>query len=862
MTRPPVPHDSRWAITPVDLFILTRLEELGARPSPPAERRALLRRVTFDLTGLPPTPEAIQAFVADPAPDAYARVVEKLLASPRYGERWARHWMDAVHFAETHGHDQDRIRTNAWPYRDYLISSFNRDKPYARFVREQLAGDVLYPDDPQATVALGFIAAGPWDESSLRDIREDTIDRQVARYIDRDDMVATTVSTLVSTTVHCARCHAHKFDPIPQEDYYSLQAVFAGVDRADRVYDPDPRVHAARQALLRRKRALENKDPALMESLLGPAVQAEIAGTVNELAKDSTVWTVLTPTAALSSNRTTLAVQPDGSILASGTRPEKDTYVITAETGLRGLTGVRLEVMTDESLPQRGPGRQDNGNLHLSEFKVLAAPKAAGAGTNLSPLALQRPSADFNQDGWAIDRAIDRREDTAWGIYPQVGRPHQAVFELATNAGFEGGTVLSFVLAQLHGGGHLIGRPRLSITTSPRPVRAKSLPDPNARILTLAPEARSTGERRELTLFALREQIDRQLTALGQPSLVYAAAHEFTPDGGLLPTKTPRVVRVLKRGDIHKPEAEARPGTLGAVRQLESRFTLANPEDEGSRRVALAQWVCDPRNPLTWRSIVNRVWQHHFGRGLVDTPNDFGRMGGTPSHPELLDWLAGWFQDHEGSFKDLHRLLVTSAVYCQSSADRAELSAFDADNRYLGRMNRSRLDAESVHDALLQMAGNLDLRMGGPSDRQFSLSPGVHVTPVVDYAKFDLESAAGRRRSVYRFLFRTLPDPFMDSLDCPEGSQLSPTRGESVSALQALALLHNPFVVHQSEVLAGRLDAAHPSLPARVRAAGEAVLGRAPSADEAAEWATYAGRHGLANLCRLLFNSNEFMFVN
>jgi hypothetical protein len=245
---------------PVDAFILAKLAEKGLKPSPPADRRALLRRVTFDLLGLPPTPAEVDAFLKDTAPNAYEKVVDRLLASPHYGERWARHWMDVVHFAETHGHDQDMPREHAWPYRDYLIASFNADKPFARFIEEQIAGDVLFPRDPQATVALGFLAAGPWDESSLRDIREDSIDRKAAQYLDRDDIVGTVGHAFLSTTVQCARCHNHKFDPISQKEYFGLQAVFAGVDRANRPYDVDPGVQARRQGLLQRNKLLESKN--------------------------------------------------------------------------------------------------------------------------------------------------------------------------------------------------------------------------------------------------------------------------------------------------------------------------------------------------------------------------------------------------------------------------------------------------------------------------------------------------------------------------------------------------------------------------------------------------------------------------
>jgi hypothetical protein len=857
--QPPKTRDQKQARTPIDSFIVTVLEAKGMSLNPPADKRTLLRRVTFDLTGIPPTPEETRAFFSDKSPKAFEKVVDRLLASPRYGERWARHWMDVVHFAETHGNDQDRIRTNAWPYRDYLIRSFNEDKPYARFVQEQLAGDVLFPDDPQATIALGFIAAGPWDESSLRDIREDTIDRQIGRYLDRDDMVATTMSTFASATVHCARCHDHKFDPISQDDYYSLQAVFAGVDRADRVFDADPKVHSARQALLKQRRALERKDPALMASLLEPAMQGEVAVWEKSAAARVVAWTTLEPISFVSSNGTTFSKNSDNSLLAGGLRPEKDIYAITALTELKGITAVRLEVLTDDSLPQKGPGRQDNGNLHLSEFKVFAE---ASCGGDAMLVSLQNPASDFDQQGWTVAHAIDGHEKTAWGIHPQVGKSHHAVFELKENLGFDCGTALTFILEQNHGGGHLIGRLRLSATTAPRPVRVQSVPETIAKYLQTPSGSRTDEQKQELAAYFLKNQIEQKLAALPKPQLVYAGASDFASDGGLVPAKTPRMIHMLKRGDINKPGPEALPGALTAVTPLQSRFGLANSSEEGGRRAALAAWIVDPKNPLSWRSIVNRVWHYHFGRGIVDSPNDLGKMGGAPSHPELLDWLARWFLDHGGSLKELHRLIVTSAVYQQSSKDNPAFARIDSDNRLLWRMNRTRLDAESVRDAILQITGDLDLTMGGPSVRQFTLSPGIHVTPVVDYAKFDIDSPDNRRRSVYRFLFRTLPDPFMDSLDCPEASQLAPVRGESVTALQALSMLNNHFVTRQSERLAERLTAMKPTLPGQIEAAYELALGRSPSRAEAKDLSDYAKKYGLSNLCRLVFNSNEFMFVN
>jgi hypothetical protein len=851
-----------WPLTPVDPFILAKLAEKGLHPSPPADKRTLLRRVTFDLTGLPPTADERAAFLADDSPDAYEKVVDRLLARPHYGERWARHWMDVVHFAETHGNDQDRPRPNAWPYRDYLIRAFNQDRPYARFVQEQIAGDVLYPGDPEAVVALGLLAAGPWDESGLRDIREDSLDRQVARYLDRDDMVTTAMSTFVSATVHCARCHDHKFDPIATQEYYGLQAVFAGVDKAERAYDADPAVGERRRQLTQEKAQLERLRNRADPSLLAPLVQAEAAAWEKKVAASVIPWVPLDPATYTSLGGATLTKQPDRSLLASGKRPEADTYNIVADSDLQGITGVRLEVLTDDSLPHKGPGRQDNGNLHLNEFVVRAAARDAPP-AEAKALVLKNPAADFNQDGWTVAMAIDGNPKTAWGVYPKVGQSHRAVFEIDEPVRIPGGVRLTFILEQTHGGGHLIGRARLSVTTAPRPLPgADALPEALAQILAVPAERRTDMQRAALALHVLEQRLDRQLADLPPPRLVYAAAHDYKPDGSFRPAPGPRPVHVLKRGDINKPGREAAPGALDCVPGLEGRFRLADPADEGSRRAALAHWLTDPKNVLVWRSIVNRVWHYHFGHGLVDTPNDFGHMGARPTHPELLDYLAVTFQESGGSLKQLHRLIVTSAAYRQASRHDPRFAEVDGDNRLLWRMNRTRLDAEEVHDAVLLIAGKLDRTMGGPSVKQFLMSPGVHVTPTVNYESFDVDRPDNNRRSVYRFIFRTLPDPFMEALDCPDSSQLTPVRSASVSALQALAMLNDKFVVRMSEHLAERAAQARPDLAAQVRRAYRLALGREPTAQECQAVTGYAARYGLANACRLLLNSNEFLFVN
>ena len=854
------PHEA-WVENPIDAFIAAQLVAHKLAPSPPADKRTLLRRVTFDLIGLPPTPEETAAFLADEAPGAYERVVDRLLASPHYGERWARHWMDVVHFAETHGNDQDRERPNAWPYRDYLIRSFNDDKPYARFVAEQLAGDVLFPDDPQGIVATGFIASGPWDESSQQSILDDTIDKQIARNLDRDDMVTTAMSTFTSATVQCARCHNHKFDPISQADYYGLQAVFSGVDRANRSYEPDPNVREKRLALEKLKAELAAGRAAIpLARLLDPAVLADAADWEQAFAASSQQWQTLELGTISCAVGTTAEKQADGSALFAGARAQTDTYVVAAKTSLANVTAVRLEVLADHRLPQHGPGRQDNGNLHLSEFKLQAAPLNGPA--TARDAALENPTADFNQDGWTIAMALDGQLTTAWGIHPQVGKSHQAVFELKEPLVCEGGATLTFTLQQLHGGGHLIGRLRLSATSAKKPVAATpNLPEAVERALAVPAFQRNDEQKAEIAWHVMKLRVDEQLAALPPPPMVYAAASDFKPEGNFTPAKTPRPVYVLRRGDVKQPLETAAPGALACVAGLPAKFSLENANDEGARRAALARWISDPKNSLTWRSIVNRAWHYHFGRGIVDTPNDFGRMGSPPTHPELLDWLAAWFLERGGSLKSLDRLIVTSAAYRQSSQPIAQFAEIDGGNQYLWRMNRMRLDAEQLRDATLAISGKLDRTMGGPSVKQFIDSPGVQITRNADYQNFDVDSPASFRRSVYRFLFRTMPDPFMESMDCADASQLTPTRNTSVTALQALAMLNNRFVVRQSEHFAARVAALGDTLPKQIAAAYELALGRPPTEKESAALTLYAEKHGLANVCRLILNSNEFMFV-
>ena len=856
------PSANSWVRNPIDAFILAKLNEKQFTPAPEADRRTLIRRLYFDLIGLPPTPEAVKEFELDTRPDAYERLVETLLASTHYGERWARHWMDIVHFGETHGHDQDRIRPHAWRYRDYLIEAFNSDRPYSEFVQEQIAVDVLFPEMTNRIPALGFLAAGPWDESSLRDIREDTIDRQIGYYLDRDDVVSTVMGTFQSLTVHCARCHDHKFDPIAQEDYYALQAVFAGIGRGNLSFDADPKTGQKREILRKTLQSIEAKKASLLKQLESQEFRQELIVWEKQQGEGIKQWTLIDPITAISTQGSTLSKQPDGSIRSEGKRPERDTYAITWRTKLSNLTGLRLEVLTDDTLPHHGPGRQDNGNLHLSEFRVQVSSLKDGKAETPRSIVIRRSLADYDQPGWTIAHSIDGIATTAWGIYPQVGKPHHALFAFSEAVGTGEEIELTIHLDQLHGAGHLIGRFRLAATTS-KLASLDHQPSPQLESLLAVPaEKRTPAQWQDLGWVYLREKTQAELATLPATNLVYGAAKEFEIDGGHRPVAMPRTVHLLKRGDIRKPQAEASPGTISCLPELPSRFTLPAPSPEGARRAALAQWITRKDNPLTWRSIVNRVWHFHFGKGLVDSPSDFGKMGSLPSHPELLDYLASRFIEQGGSVKELHRLIVTSAVYRQSSHNQAEFAAKDADNRFLWRMPRTRLDAEQVRDSMLMLSGRLDGRMNGPSDQQFSLKPGPHVTPIIDYTKFDWNRPTGHRRSVYRFIFRTLPDPLVDCLDGADASQPTPVRNSSVTALQALSLMNSDFVLASSEAFAKNLSQRSNKIEEQIDLACRSVWGRLPRAEERIDFRRYVDQHGLANFCRVLLNSNEFLFVN
>ncbi len=829
---------------PVDRFIRARLAERKLTASQEADRRTLIRRLYFDLHGLPPSLSEVEAFEKDSDPQAYDHLVDRLLASPRHGERWGRHWLDTIHFAETHGCGHDLPRDHAWRYRDYVIESLNNDKPWARFVREQLAADRLFPEEPRLIAALGFLGAGVFDHSAFQTAPTNF------DYLDRDDLVTQTMAAFTSSTANCARCHAHKFDPITQEDYYALQSVFAGIIEGDIPFDEDAKVAQQRKRWQSLLTAANTQDKVVLLTAQNEALVANWEKHQGPAVK----WTMLGYESFISTEGATLSRSGEA-IISGGAKPEKDTYVITATAPLASITALRLDVIADKSLPKEGPGRQDNGNLTVSEFEAQIFD--AGA-TFPVKLKFSRATADFNQAGYAAPAAIDGNPATGWGIHPAVGQSHHAVFELAAPLTLKAGAKLTISLKQLAPQSHLVGRFKLSATDESA-ARSSAMPALASDALAIPSDKRTEPQRLALGAHALRIRAADEIQKLPAPALVYGAGKKAdvllaVSKGTPTTVAKPKVVHLLKRGDFDKPIGGAESGALSAVKVLPARFSKAHAGDESERRAALADWIADDKNPLTWRSMANRVWHYHFGRGICDTPSDFGRMGGVPSHPELLDWLACELRDSGGSLKHLHRLIVTSAAYRQSSEHRDNAANLDGDNRMLWRMNRMRLDADSYRDFVLAAADRLDLTVGGPSERQFITGPPVQLTPTLDYTAYDWSALPKHRRSIYRFVWRGVPDPFMDTLDFPDLGLLAPTRSFSASSLQSLALYNNSFVLHFSSELGKQI-----TTPA---AAIRSILLREPTEEELREFSAYAQKNGLAALCRVLINSNEFLFVN
>jgi mono/diheme cytochrome c family protein len=860
LTRPAMPEvkDRHWPRTPIDAFILATLEAKGMTPSPAADKRTLIRRATFDLLGLPPMPQEIDAFISDNSPDAYEKLIDRLLDSPHYGERWGRNWLDVVHYGDSHGYDKDKRREHAWPYRDYVIRSFNQDKPYDRFIREQIAGDVLYPGDPQSIIATGFIVAGPWDFVGHVELREGTVDKLKTRVLDRDDMVTTTIATFNSMTVHCARCHDHKFDPIKQEDYYNLQAVFAGVERGNRPYSqlesPRQREQLAerQQRALLRQTALRKKAGALDSPELR-RIDDRLASLRNELATLPAPPTG--PPSPSNGYHSGIAPKPDVEkwvqVDLGQSLPIDEIRLIPARPtdfpdtpGFGFPARFRVAISDDPAFVTcetvADHTRQDFPNPKNSAVVLRPEGKRARyvrvhaqrlwLRTNDYVFALAELEVDSggkNVARGAAVTALDSIEAGRWSkrfLVDQYDSRHKLPDQFDSKAA-----------ASLQRRSELESTIRLA--EQERQLKAESLLDPATR--------------EELTKTTVElVSTEGELKKIAAPLQVYAAI-----------SQPPRTIQVLHRGDVEQPKAEVRGGALMCVPGFPGNLKIVDPGNEGSRRQALAEWLTDARNVLTWRSIVNRVWHYHFGRGIVDTPNDFGWNGSRPSHPELLDWLAVEFRDGGQSLKKLHRLIILSSTYRQVSTSNPAFARLDADNRFLWRMNRQRLDAEALRDTTLAVTGQLNLTMGGPGYDLFRFKDDH--SPVYDHTALEkIHDPATYRRTVYRFVVRSVANPFLECLDSADPNLNTPVRNTTITALQALALLNDPFMVKQAEFFADRLRGLGSSPERQIDRAFRFALGRPATPEESTSLIDYAQRHGLANACRVLFNMNEFVFVD
>jgi len=797
--RPPVPRPngaSRWIRTPIDAFIWTGLATQGLEPAPEADRRSLIRRLSFDLIGLPPTPEEIEAFVNDADPLAYEKLVDRLLASPHYGERWGRHWLDVVRFGESEGYETNMPRPSAWPYRDYVIRAFNRDTPFQRFVLEQLAGDVLAAeegDDWLTHAATGFLVGGTHDivgNQTVEGMRQQRAD-------DLDDMITATGTAFLGLTVNCARCHDHKFDPITQRDYYGLQAIFAGVKHAARpVPAPDASARRAAAAAVTAELAQVESQLDAFEPLAQPQTDAPSRPPVNPERNVERFTPVAAKMVRLTIHATNDGMEPCIDELEVFTAGESPRNVALAAAGGAPTASSEYPNSPIHKIVHLNDGRFGNGRSWIS--------KVPGTGS----VTVAWPQLEIiDRVVWGRDRNGQYRDRLATKYDLEVAAEPDQWFLVASSVD------------------------RL-------PHRADASPSPDPPGLTSEMMALRAG------WIERRNQLKARLGELGETVEIYAGT--FSQPG---PTF------ILRRGDPMQPGEAVGPAAIAAVG---APLSLPDDAPEPERRIALARWISDPANPLPPRVMVNRLWHYHFGQGIVSTPSDFGFNGGPPSHADLLDWLASRYLEEGGRLKPIHRLIVQSATYRQSSRLDPQAQAVDQQNRLLSRMSARRLEAEAIRDAILACSGQLDLRMGGPGYNIWEKNTNY----VAIYQPRAELGPDAFRRMVYQFKPRSQHDPTFGAFDCPDAALVAPRRNVSTTALQALNLLNSGFVVDQAARFADRLAReAGPEPQRQAVRAFEIAFGRPPTDTERSAAVGLIREHGLAALCRALYNANEFVFV-
>ncbi len=778
---------SHWAFQPVkrspstdiDKFVRDKLKANGLTQSPAAERRVLIRRLYLVMLGIPPTPQQVEAFVTDDRDDAWQTLVEHVLASSHYGERWATYWLDLVRFGETNGFETNRERPNAWRYRDWVVKSLNEDKPYDQFVREQLAGDVL-----GAPIGTGFLVAGPYDLVKGKDPKLG----QMQRMNELDDMINTTGTAFLGLTTGCARCHNHKFDPISQRDYYSMQAVFAGVRHGNRALPP----------------SLETKQQIA-------TLDAEIAELTDRMKKFIVEDASKTrPPVSAGQNEEVFEKREARFI----------RFTIQKTTGGEGCID-ELEVYAEGrnvALASSGAKATSSGDFVHPKHKLLHI-NDGRHGNDRSWIV------DSAKGGWvqielAAPTVIDR---VAWGRDRNGQYADRLPIEYRIESAVEAG---QWKL--------------LASSADRRPFPGGKPSEPEYQFAKFPDAEAMQGEK-----WLKQLQTARDARKEREESRVVVYAGTFSQPG---PTHR------LYRGE---PDAKREQVTPNAIEVFTS-LNLSSTAPERDRRLALANWIASNDNPLTARVIVNRLWQFHFGTGIVDTPSDFGLNGAPPSHPELLDGLAGELMEHDWSLKHIHRLILDSDTWRQSNRPNADAMRVDATSRLLWRFPPRRLEAEAIRDSVLAVTGVLDLQnAGGPGFSPFE----VEMENVRHYHAKKTYGPADWRRMIYMTKVRQEREQVFGAFDCPDASMVVPKRSRSTTPLQALNLLNSRFIMQQADLFAKRLQADSETIPEQITRAWELCFQRPPTDEELADSAVFIKQEGIQQFTRAILNANEFVFI-
>ena len=796
-----------WQANPIDRYILAKLAEKDLQPNAPAERRALIRRVSYDLTGLPPTPEEVDAFVKDKSPDAYAKLVDRLLASPHYGERWGRHWLDIVRFGESNGFERNFIIDNAWPFRDYVIRSINEDKPFNRFIIEHLAGDVVGKDQPDIEIGSAFMTIGPYDDVG----NQDAVAAANIRAATLDDMVTATGSAFLGLTINCARCHNHKFDPIPTEDYYRIKSVFEGVKHG-------PRVLATAE---QRKQFDDATKPLNDERARLVAEKAKVDKAIADRAK--TVQPQPTPRPAPSPRQTDEAFAPVQA------RYVRFNFLATTSSPLSG-----------------GGGKLEEVQIWAGERNVALASNGAKAEGTKS-----REAKDFD-NAYDVNLVNDGKFGARWFI----GSPAQLTITFAQVETINRVTLFNNYTGPddrvIAGAAPFVTEYEIFTSLDGKEWKKaadsfdrkpfdKALADLRlSRLITTDEDRKQLGE-----LNKAIAQVDAKLRAIPAPPTVWVGTI----------TQPPNPTVVQKGGDPMKPGEVVKPSSLNVLDRVTKSYALDAKAPEGERRLALAQWIVSEENPLTARVLVNRLWHYHFGTGIVDTPGDFGFLGGQPTHPELLDYLATRLHANGWKLKALHREILLSQTYQQSADFREAAARVDKDARLLWRFPPRRLNAEEVRDTLLRVAGNLDERMGGPGFRLYDYKSDN----VSTYTPLDKVGPETYRRAVYHQSVRASVVDVLSDFDLPDNAFGVPRRANTTTPLQALTMLNHSFTLDMANALAGRLE--KDGKANTVEQAYQLAFQRQPTKTELKASARLIEQFGLHAFCRALLNANELIYL-